>query len=159
MKNLEEFRKDCQNRYKEMMAILESENVNNELFKVYYKSREKGEIFKELAMKYDKMRKAIEELLKRRSELLDEVDKCMAEFAKEKAGQDEDPSRIMFLNQIDDECKEFNKCYDALNQGSHFYTQLKEKVNELMGIIKDFGKSMCIERDQVLANAKKSKHI
>lgn len=138
IKNLEEVKKDCQKLAQEMMATLETDNVNSELFQIYNKSKEKGAVFNEIAGKYNRIKSKIKELVTQRREILGDIGKCMAEFVQEKAGQDEDPNRVMFFKQIDEECNNFNKCYERVYRNSHYYTQLKEEVCKLSSIVNDF---------------------
>eukprot|EP00826_Nyctotherus_ovalis_P028445 TRINITY_DN2246_c0_g4_i3.p1 TRINITY_DN2246_c0_g4~~TRINITY_DN2246_c0_g4_i3.p1 ORF type:complete len:544 (+),score=195.40 TRINITY_DN2246_c0_g4_i3:759-2390(+) len=138
IKNLEEVKKDCQKLAQEMMTTLETDNVNSELFQIYNKSKEKGVVFNEIAGKYNRIKSKIKELVIQRREILADIGKCMAEFVKEKTGQDEDPNRVMFFKQIDEECNNFNKCYEKLYRNSHYYTQLKDEVSKLSSIVNDF---------------------
>jgi len=155
IKNLEEIKKDCQRLSQEMMATLETDNVNNELFQVYNKSKEKGAVFNEVASKYNKIKNTINTLITQRGLILSEIEKCMIEFAKEKSGEDEDPNRIQFLKQIDEECNNFNKCYEKLYRSTHFYTQLKEEVGKLAGIVNDYVTTRIIDKERLSKRYKK----
>jgi hypothetical protein len=138
-----------------MMATLETDNVNNELFQIYHKSKEKEKVFNEMASKYNKIRDTISTLIIQRGTILSDIEKCMVEFTKEKSGQDEDPNRIQFLKQIDEECNNFNKCYEKLYRGTHFYTQLKEEVGKLASIVNDYVTARIIDKEKLSKAYKK----
>lgn len=138
-----------------MMATLETDNVNNELFQIYYKLKEKEAVFTELGAKYIRIKNTIDELIVQRRSIISEIEKCMLEFVKEKAGQDEDPHRILFFKQIDEECNNFNKCYEKLYRGSHFYAQLREEVTKLSSIVSDFVASRIIDKERLSQYLKK----
>lgn len=142
----------------EMMATLETDNVNSELFQIYHKSKERESVFNELAAKYNKIKDTIEELIVKRKEILGEIEKCMVEFVQEKAGQDEDPNRVQFFKQIDEECNNFNKCYERLYRNNHFYTQLKEEVNKLGSIANDYVTARIIDKERLSQDLKNKKN-
>lgn len=138
------------------MRTSENDNGTNDFFKIYQSKKEKTEVFKELAGKYNQMQAKIKELIIKRIEILKEVEKCMQKFIKEKAGQNEDPNRIEFLKNINDECEKFNKCYDEVKEESHSYTQLKEEVHKLLGIVNDFVASRISVRENYLKSIKRN---
>ena len=111
MKELEEFRKDSQKLFHEMMKILENDNVTNELFQIYQKIKDKKTSFNELAGKYDKYLKTIEIIVKNRHKTLSQIETLLPEFLKEKAGETEDSNRVKFLKQMHDKCRLFNECH------------------------------------------------
>jgi hypothetical protein len=148
-------KEECQRLSQEMMVTLETDNVNNELFQVYYNLKKKEVVLSELGEKYNKIKIVIDGLIIQRKELLIKIDKCMTEFVKEKAGEDEDPSRIAFFKQIDDECNNFNKCFEKLYKGTHFYAQLREEVSKLSSIVNDFVTSRTDEKEKLSKSFKK----
>jgi len=155
VKKLEELKREGQRLSQEMMVILETDNINNELFQVYHNFKKKEIVFSESGEKYNKIKSAIDGLIIQRRELLAEIDKCMKEFVKEKPGQDEDPNRISFFKRIDDECNNFGKCYEKLYQETYLCAQLTEEVNKLSGIVNDFITSRTNDKEKLSKSFKK----
>lgn len=135
-----------------MMKTLETDNVQSELFQIHGKVKEKCKTFTELAKKYSRCKGEIVKMSQKSHSILDEIDKLMIEFNKEKADGNKNGERIEFLKQMDDACNKYNSCHNTIHRGGHFYIQLAAHLEQLTQNVNDYAMSRKIEKDELLAN-------
>lgn len=117
---------------------------------VYNKKVEKETAFTNNLAKVEELNKEIVEAQSTSEDIIKEIEDEMGVFNALKGSVAKDPAKTKFYESIDLALHEYHELTGVLSQGSAFYSQLMQWLQNLGVFVSDYCESRKIEKDQII---------